>query len=38
VKDSNDKGQGAKGEGVALIVMLIILLAGIALVRRISEY
>ena len=34
VKDNNGKGEGAKGEGVALIIMLIITLAGISLARR----
>jgi hypothetical protein len=34
IKDNNGKGQGAKGEGVALIMMLVIALAGMALVKR----
>ena len=34
VKDNNGKGQGAKVEGVSLILMLIITLAGISLARR----
>ncbi|MEK6679316.1 MAG: right-handed parallel beta-helix repeat-containing protein [Nitrospirota bacterium] len=35
VKDINGKGPKAKGEGLAFAVMLIITLAGIALIRRI---
>ncbi|MEK6657366.1 MAG: putative Ig domain-containing protein, partial [Nitrospirota bacterium] len=36
VKDDN-KGQGAKGEGVILAMMLIVILAGIALAKRIVK-
>ncbi len=35
VKDTNGKGKGAKGEGLAFAMMLIITLIGIALVKRI---
>jgi|GEM_PF-795274 len=35
VKDINGKGKGAKGEGLAFAMMLIITLIGIALVKRI---
>ena len=34
VKDNNGKGEGAKGEGLVLIIMLIITLAAIALIKR----
>jgi chitodextrinase len=36
VKDDNGKGPRAKGEGLSLIMMLIIALAGIAAARRVS--
>ena len=37
IKDINGKGPMAKGEGVALMIMLIIALAGIALVKYVSK-
>ena len=38
IKDANGKGPGAKGEGLSLIIMLIVALAGIVLARRISVF
>jgi hypothetical protein len=37
VKDNDGKGQGAKGEGLALIIMLIITSPGIAIARRMAK-
>jgi hypothetical protein len=37
VKDDNGKGPRAKGEGLSLMIMLIITLAGIAIARRLSQ-
>lgn len=36
--DDNGKGTRAKGEGLTLMIMLIIALAGIAIARRVSIY
>jgi hypothetical protein len=37
VKDINGKGQGAKGEGLALMIILVLGLAGITVARRIAK-
>ncbi|MEK6657594.1 MAG: hypothetical protein AABY58_09150, partial [Nitrospirota bacterium] len=38
VKDNNGKGQEAKGEGLLFMIMLIILLAGIAIAKRVGRF